>query len=279
MKKSKIIVPAVALLALGMAASVTGTVAWYSVQANATVSNSASINAPSNLIEIGLWSPFGASHAPTNEEKTGTASKALNDATVLTDVHSDDAVLVQKKDIGASGSIEGDYYDVSDNPTFTAAATNTEYAADATTGGSASKVGVKNNSKAFMRFGFYIKALQACTVTVNTKTFTVTHNDDDESAAMYAFVGEAATVSNTGGSATCTKAQLPSGSTNKSVEDTPDTQAVSVELNLANPGSMLKDAYKYYVATVWAEGTAFATNDKLDQATTALNIVFGAVAA
>ena len=30
MKKSKILVPAVALLALGMAASVTGTVAWFS---------------------------------------------------------------------------------------------------------------------------------------------------------------------------------------------------------------------------------------------------------
>ena len=37
MKKTKILVPALAVLALGMAASVTGTVAWYTADANAKV--------------------------------------------------------------------------------------------------------------------------------------------------------------------------------------------------------------------------------------------------
>lgn len=65
MKKTKILVPALAVLALGMAASVTGTVAWYTATSNASVAlgtaamqNTVS-GSESTVSELNLYAKFG----------------------------------------------------------------------------------------------------------------------------------------------------------------------------------------------------------------------------
>lgn len=70
MKKSKIIVPAVALLTLGLAASVTGTVAWYTANSNATVNANA---ATGNLTST--TSTINAGEYSINFTVTPTASQ------------------------------------------------------------------------------------------------------------------------------------------------------------------------------------------------------------
>lgn len=87
MKKSKIIVPAVALLALGLAASTTATVAWYTANSNATVKSAAatgSLSTTTSSIQAGEYvvdftitpaaNTLQLSHVATSNEATNGVS-------------------------------------------------------------------------------------------------------------------------------------------------------------------------------------------------------------
>lgn len=93
MKKTKILIPALAVLALGMAASVTGTVAWYTADSNAKINvNTASgnIGSTTSTITAGVYSVnFNVAPAVANLELThvvtsAEASAGLNGAGTLT---------------------------------------------------------------------------------------------------------------------------------------------------------------------------------------------------
>ncbi len=109
MKKSKIIVPALGILAFSTAAAVTGTVAWFTANRSVTVSNTA-ITAynPESGLKVVLSSAKGA----TISESTGSGSTAaavehglLRDASV--DFATANAPVVYRSVLNDAGAVSG----------------------------------------------------------------------------------------------------------------------------------------------------------------------------
>lgn len=264
MKKSKIIVPAVALLALGMAASVTGTVAWFTVNKSADLDalTTASMTAPdSSFLKMGVLALSDDTAASTTADLTDATAVAFTDNHILTDVSSANGKDFFKwvggeTDPASAGAApiseaSASYLAVTGNPSYNASAIGS--------GGSASHTttydfpAAKAGSIAYLRYGFYIHNVNesALDVTVNSISLT------DPSGAARISVSSGV-VAGSKDDATVPANTLPTalaeGGTVYAAaqESLPAAAAFSnapfAQLNLAS------GSYKWFIVTIWLEG-------------------------
>lgn len=171
MKKSKIIIPAVAVLTLSVAAGITGTVAWFSATQSVTLngSNVAVFNTEGTL-SMALTNNTGAATAiATNAVTFGNFTHASYDTVVkkiytLQDGASTTNKYYEKKitDVLTSSTTEGGniYYAAKFEATFSITSSTTdkyELLFDATTAGS--KISVKNSGSGLDVFNAFRVAM------------------------------------------------------------------------------------------------------------------------
>lgn len=286
MKKSKIIVPAVALLALGMAASVTGTVAWYSVQATTKISFGASVTAPGSLLSVSGYNPFG--YTVDTSATVGAPSLSAGSDGQLTDVTSSDGKAFTKyglKDNVVDKSGENTYI-VSKNAYCVAAAQN-----DATTGwvapganditsaipsASSNKLqltGVKNGTFAYARFGFTLTNMSAnainITVLKNKVKCLVTPTAEHDAVDAFKL--------------TIAKASAADNKYSSIPTATPKACGVAnseIDTGFSFDSSLAASASASYVVTVWVDGEVTnMNNDTVASGNVAIDLQFSAVEA
>ncbi len=290
MKKSKIIIPAIALLALGVVGATTSTLAWYSSQANVSANYSnAYIEAPSNLLEVGAWNPYGA----TNTLEGGSSAMTFATRVDLTEVMSTAAAgggsatastaapagqqgkFFTKYGLGNDGQVTpgtDNNYNVTMNPRVVQAATDSAVADWGTS--STKAVGDQLNlmsakaGRAYIRFGFSLRnvSASAIAVTVKNSDFTVVHNDSTETNSAYCFVAPSAN-----GTAEETLDNIPVGTAKLETNASTTAQVIPLGLTVENIPAA---AYVYYVATIWVDGSLFSNNAAYNGATFGINLSF-----
>lgn len=277
--KSKLILSATSLLALGVVAATSATVAWYSSQARVTLNYThAHIQAPTSKLAIGAWNPYGSTFTlddAVSSTATGSFSVQLTDvmsinadklpsaSNIRTYATVDDDHAVQSscgKHFGKyslskgtdASKVDGDdvLYDVSNNPNVKAVGSNetVSVAMDSTVGADLDLMSVQPG-RAYVRFGFYLENIDeapidiSCMPATNESYFGVTHAKITESPAAYCLIKQVATTDITpgseGGKDSCTFANIPVGSA-ISEATTPVAGTSYAALNGAF-GSELKD--------------------------------------
>lgn len=285
MKKTKILVPAMAVLALGTIASVTGTVAWYSVQASTTISFGATIQAPSSILAVSGFNPFG--YSIDTSGSTNVANLAVANTATLTDVTSSDGKVFTKYGLVdgevAPSPAPADTYIVSRNAYFVPAAqndANTNWATpapDATTKGVPSSTnnklqlnGVKSGTIAYARFGFQLTNLSENTITITTLinkvNATVTASSGDPVDAVKLAIGPVSDA---------TYASIPTVSPKAC-----GTDGLDVATGFSFVSSLNGSSSQKYVVTIWVDGAvAGMNNETVASANAQLTLKFGAVEA